>query len=151
MRAGPAAGPAASSPPLAHPPLPSPPHSGLQPWGCFMAFSARTQCRLLLLPSDLFFNHLMDPPTTTKPKPWPPGPVSSTACQNCPCHFALVSRSSRPLPQGLRAMANYPAAEPLPPPCPSTPSANRGAPDHWEENLGPPHPPAVWQEVLPAL
>lgn len=92
-----------------------------------MAFSPRTQCRLQLLPSDLFFNHLMGFSPPPKPKPWPPGPVSSTACQNCPCHFAFVSQSSRPLPQGLRAMANYPAAEPPPPPCPSTPSPNRGA------------------------
>lgn len=75
-------------------------------------------------PSDLFFNHLMGfhPP---KPKPWPPGPVSSTACQNCRCHFALVSQSSRPRPQGLRARANYPAAEP-PSSCPSTPDPTEG-------------------------
>lgn len=32
-------------------------------------------------------------------------------------------------------MANYPAAEPLPP-CPSSPSPNTGAQDRWEENLG---------------
>jgi len=49
-----------------------PPHFGLQPWGRCMAFSLRTQCRLRLLPSDLFFNHLMGSPAqqTKALAPW---------------------------------------------------------------------------------
>lgn len=92
-----------------------------------MVFSLQTQCRLRFLPSDLFFNHLMgfSPLHTKAPAPWA---RQLHACQNCPCHFSLVSQSSQPLPQGLRAMANYPAAEPPPHPTPPPSAPTERAP-----------------------
>lgn len=90
-----------------------------------MAFSPRTQC--WLLPSDLFFNHLMGscPPQTKAPAPWA---RQLHHVSKLPLSL-LVGFSVQPAPPpGPESMANYPAAEPTPPPCPSTSSPSRRAP-----------------------